>query len=75
MCVKTYDQIKKDEFRRHIESDPFLRKLAGSLEGYLLEKYLQELMQQDLKLDMLHHTTHTDVISGMHLQKCLQDLT
>lgn len=27
--VKTYDQIKEDEFRRHIESNQFLRKLAG----------------------------------------------
>ena len=27
--VKTYDQIKGDEFRKHLESNPYLRKLAG----------------------------------------------
>jgi len=27
--VRTYDQIKEDEFRKHIESNPYLREMLG----------------------------------------------
>ena len=27
--VKTYDQIKEDELRKHIESNPYLREMHG----------------------------------------------
>jgi len=27
--VRTYDQIKEDEIRKHIESNPYLREMLG----------------------------------------------
>ena len=27
--VRTYDKIKQDELRKHIESNPYLRKMIG----------------------------------------------
>ncbi len=50
-------------------------QLAGLSELYPLEKYLQELMRQDLKTDMQLLTIPTDAISGMHLQNAQQDRT
>ena len=51
----------------------YMLQLGDLLESYRLEKYLQGQMRQDLKTDMLHHITHTDVILGTHLPNALQD--
>ncbi len=63
--------------RQQLESarEHYMLQLAGLSESYPLEKYLQELMRQDLKTDMQLPTIPTDAILGMHLQKYLQDQT